>query len=161
MNDRRPGPYARLLAHGRLAALLALSVVAGGVGGAWAVAGAPGLDRVTVMTVSDDGTATADEDAAEKSAEPQKTKEPKAEKTGRPADAGKPSGAGKPSKAAATTGPAKPEKSGDGSRGIHGRCVSAVATSDATGGPNDNHGGAVSEAAHTCPHPTPAASATR
>ena len=155
----RPGPYARLLAHGRLAALVALSVVAGGVGGAWAVAGAPGLDRVTVMTVSAD----ADDAAPEKSAEPQKSKAPKAEKSdrpsgaGKPSDAGKPSSAGKPSKAPKSTGPGA---SGTGAKGVHGRCVSKVATSDATGGPNDNHGGAVSAAAKSCPHPTPAASAT-
>jgi hypothetical protein len=35
--------------------------------------------------------------------------------------------------------------------GPHGACVSAVAQSDEVGGPNDNHGGAVSEAAReTC-----------
>ena len=163
MTDRRPGLYARLLVSGRLAALVALSVVAGGIGGAWAVAGAPGLERVTVMTVSDDGTATAD-DPARKSAGPtsskvsKEPKEPKAAKSGRPTDAGKPSGAGKPPKAAKA---AKPAGSGDKGQGVHGRCVSAVATSDATGGPNDNHGGAVSAAAKSCPRPTPAATANR
>lgn len=40
--------------------------------------------------------------------------------------------------------------------GEHGRCVSAVARDKAAvGGPHDNHGWAVSRAAHTCPHPTP------
>lgn len=37
--------------------------------------------------------------------------------------------------------------------GSHSECVSEIAESDAVGGPNDNHGGAVSEAAReTCPH---------
>jgi len=41
---------------------------------------------------------------------------------------------------------------GEDEDGPHGECVSEVARSDAVGGPNDNHGGAVSEAAHeTCP----------
>lgn len=36
--------------------------------------------------------------------------------------------------------------------GAHAECVSEVAESDAAGGPNENHGGAVSEAAReTCP----------
>lgn len=35
----------------------------------------------------------------------------------------------------------------DGAQGEHGAAVSAVAQSDAIGGPNDNHGGAVSEVA--------------
>jgi hypothetical protein len=39
---------------------------------------------------------------------------------------------------------------------VHGRCVSAVARSDATGGENDNHGGVVSAAAKDCPRPSPA-----
>jgi hypothetical protein len=165
MKDSRPGPYARLLAHGRLAALVAISVVAGGVGGAWAVAGAPGLDRVTVMTVSDTGAATAaeqgDDSTAGESAEPEKSKAPKSEKSGRPTKAGKASSAGKPAGAGK---PSKGPKAGGsgasaGSHGLHGRCVSAVATSDATGGPNDNHGGAVSAAAKACPRPTQAASA--
>ena len=41
-------------------------------------------------------------------------------------------------------------------QGQHGRCVSAVARDKgAVGGPHDNHGWAVSRAAHRCPHPTP------
>ena len=75
----------------------------------------------------------------------------------RPGSAAFGAGAGKPSKAPKSTGPGA---SGTGAKGVHGRCVSKVATSDATGGPNDNHGGAVSAAAKSCPHPTPAASAT-
>lgn len=41
-------------------------------------------------------------------------------------------------------------------RGAHGACVSAVARGAATGGKNDNHGGAVSRAAHTCAKPAAA-----
>lgn len=38
--------------------------------------------------------------------------------------------------------------------GSHGRCVSTVARDkSAVGGPHHNHGGAVSAAAHSCPHP--------
>jgi len=152
MNDRRPGPYARLLAQGRLAGLVAVAVVAGAVGGAWAVAGAPGLDRVTVMTVSDDGGGA----HSSLTKEPGKSRELKVDKTGRPADAGKPSSkpSSKPSKAPKTAGSGSP-----GAQGLHGRCVSKVARSDATGGPNDNHGGAVSAAAKNCPRPSAAASA--
>ena len=152
MDERRPGPYARLLLHGRLAALVALSVVAGGVGGAWAVAGAPGLDRTTVVTVADDS-------AAGESAEPKASKEPKPAKTGRPTDVGKPSDAAKPSKAAKAPKTGR-DAAADGPRGVHGRCVSAVARSDANGGPHKNHGGAVSKAAQSCPHPTPSGTAT-
>ena len=148
MNDRRPGPYARLLAQGRLAGLVAVAVVAGAVGGAWAVAGAPGLDRVTVMTVSDDGGGA----HSSLTEEPAKSKELKVDKTGRPADAGKPSS--KPSKA-----PKAARSGSPGAQGQHGQCVSKVARSDATGGPNDNHGGAVSAAAKSCPRPSAAASA--
>lgn len=41
-------------------------------------------------------------------------------------------------------------------RGAHGACVAAVARGAATGGKNDNHGGAVSRAAHTCAKPAAA-----
>ena len=37
--------------------------------------------------------------------------------------------------------------------GVHGQCVSKVARDkSAVGGPHHNHGGAVSAAAHSCPH---------
>jgi hypothetical protein len=37
--------------------------------------------------------------------------------------------------------------------GVHGQCVSKVARDkSAVGGPHHNHGGAVSAAAHNCPH---------
>ena len=146
-----------LAARGRTTTLLLAAVLLGGIGGAWAVAGAPGLGPVTVSTVADG------------SGSPSST-----EATGRPTDAGRPSDAGKPDK------PGKPAKTGapgaeadeaeeseesdkaqktdkpDGAQGVHGRCVSAVARSSATAGPNDNHGGAVSAAAKDCPRPSPA-----
>lgn len=38
-------------------------------------------------------------------------------------------------------------------QGVHGQCVSKVARDhSAVGGPHHNHGGAVSAAAHSCPH---------
>jgi hypothetical protein len=40
-----------------------------------------------------------------------------------------------------------------GAQGVHGQCVSKVARNkNAMGGKNHNHGGAVSAAAHSCPH---------
>jgi hypothetical protein len=46
------------------------------------------------------------------------------------------------------------DKAGDA--GTHGSCVSAVARDkDKVGGPHDNHGFAVSRAAHTCPNLEP------
>ena len=138
-----------LAARGRTSSLLLAAALLGGVGGAWAVAGAPGLDGVTVVrTVADGSEAPAGSQA-----------------TGRPTDAGRPSDAGKPDRTgepgARADKPDKPEKAdkvekADGAQGVHGRCVSAVARSDATGGPNDNHGGAVSAAAKDCPRPSPA-----
>lgn len=54
------------------------------------------------------------------------------------------------------------EKGETSDGGVHGSCVAAVAQdASATAGPRGNHGGAVSRAAHTCPHPTPSGSATR
>jgi hypothetical protein len=141
-----------ILAGGRAAALLAVAVLAGAVGGAWAVSGAPGLDRVTFSTVADSSqTPSATGSTAGESAEPKKSKEPKAERSGRPEDAGKPSKAPKVPKAGSLAG-------ASGAHGLHGKCVSQVARSDATGGPNHNHGGAVSAAAKNCPRPAPAAS---
>jgi hypothetical protein len=56
--------------------------------------------------------------------------------------------ADKPDKPAKQKGSAA--ERGGAPQGAHGACVSAVARSSATGGENDNHGGAVSRAAHTC-----------
>ena len=128
-----------LMVSNRVTPLVLVAVLARAVGGAWAVAGAPGLDRVTVTTVGD-ATDTSD---ADESSKPQKTKPPQAHKGGKQSNAAR---AGKP---------AKVKTAGTGAQGVHGRCVSAVARSDKTGGPNDNHGFVVSKAAETCPHPTP------
>ena len=136
-----------LAARGRSTTLLLAAALLGAVGGAWAVAGAPGLDSVTVRTVAD-GTES-----------PSST-----QSTGRPTDAGKPEKTGKPAKSgepgasdekAEKADPSEKADKADGAQGVHGRCVSAVARGDATGGANDNHGGAVSAAAHDCPRPSP------
>jgi hypothetical protein len=48
----------------------------------------------------------------------------------------------------ASDGPDAPDAGG-----VHGQCVSKVARDkSAVGGPHHNHGGAVSAAAHSCPH---------
>ena len=129
-----------LMVSTRATALVLVAVLAGAVGGAWAVAGAPGLDRVTVTTVADE----TDSPDADETAEPEKTKPPKDH-------------SGKPGKAAQSGKPAKGNAAKTGAQGVHGKCVSAVARSNRTGGPNDNHGFVVSKAAETCPHPTPSA----
>jgi hypothetical protein len=139
-----------LAARGRSTTLLLAAALLGGVGGAWAVADAPGLDGVTAVRTVADG-----------------SEAPSTQATGRPTDAGKPDKTPKPDKAgkpAATKKTEKPDKAArsaepakaDGPQGAHGRCVSAVARSTATGGPNHNHGGAVSAAARSCPRPSPA-----
>jgi hypothetical protein len=120
----------------RTVAFVAVAVLAGAVGGAWAVAGAP-TPGITITTVSDD---SGDPGSTEDATEPEKAE--KAEKAEKSDKAAKPP---KPDKAE------KPEKSEDAGSGVHGACVSEVARSDAVGGKNDNHGGAVSEAAHSCP----------
>jgi hypothetical protein len=145
----------RLLAQAvdraRWAVLVAVAVLAGAVGGVWAVTAA-GPDSVRVSTVAGDASS-----GARKSSEPERSdkpeKSPKPEKSD-PSRQGRGAGQDKPAKPQATKG--EPTA---GERGVHGACVSAVARSDATGGPRDNHGGAVSVAAHTCPHPTPNSSA--
>lgn len=118
----------------RLAALIALAVVAG-FGVATAV-GAPGPTRLVTVVAGDQNA-----DEATESAKPEAT----------PEQTGKPEKTAKPEKSdeAGTSGE---EAAGGG----HGSCVAKVAR-DATkvGGPHHNHGGAVSRAAHTCPHPTP------
>lgn len=138
----------QLAAHRtRTLALVAVAVLAGATGGVWAVAGAPS-PGVTVTTVADENGDAADTgDEAEKPDKPAK-----ADKAEKPE---KPEKAGKPEKSEKTDGSGSPEKTAGA--GVHGACVSAVARSDATGGKNDNHGGAVSQAAHTCPPKDPGA----
>jgi hypothetical protein len=72
--------------------------------------------------------------------------------------------AGNDSTASASAQPekaSKSEKTGPGSDeadGVHGACVAKVAhDKSAVGGPQHNHGWAVSRAAHSCPHPSSAA----
>lgn len=64
----------------------------------------------------------------------------------------------KPPKPTHAAKSAKPTRTAgaEGAQGVHGACVSAVARSDAVGGKNDNHGGAVSAAAKSCPKPSAA-----
>ena len=149
MSPDSRGLLESLAARGRTTTLLVAAALLGGAAGAWAVTGAPGLDSVTVRTVADGSESPSSSQG-----------------TGRPTDAGRPSDAGKPAKSGEPgAGSEKAEKDekadkaakADGDQGVHGRCVSAVARSDATGGPNDNHGGAVSAAAQDCPRPSPAA----
>jgi hypothetical protein len=120
----------------RLAALIAVGLVAG-FGVATAV-GAPGPTRLVTVVAGDQGSGTDETDASE-SAKPEKSAKP--EQTGKPEKTGKPDEAG-------TAGE-------DAAGGVHGACVSKVAQDPSkVGGPHQNHGWAVSRAAHTCPHPT-------
>jgi len=135
-----PDRLLQMAAHRtRTVAFVAVAVLAGAVGGAWAVAGAP-TPGITVTTVSDDSGDPASPDDAARPEEAEKTE---TEKRAKPEKSDKPS---QPDKAAKTD-----RHGGTGGSGVHGACVSAVARSDAVGGQNDNHGGAVSEAAHSCP----------
>ena len=140
-----------LATRGRATTLLLAAALLGAAGGAWVAAGAPGTGGVTAVRTVADGTAT------------------EAPGTRRPTDAARPSHAGQPDKSPKPEKSAKPDKSAkpgdadgadrtakaDDGQGVHGRCVSPGARSDATGGANDNHGGAVSAAAKDCPRPTP------
>ena len=124
----------RAAAHARLTVIIVAAVLAGAAGGAWATGVAP--SPVQILTVADQS-----ETAAEESA----TAEDKGDKPGKPEKAESSEKADKPAK------PDKADRAG-GAQGAHGACVSAVAKDkDAIGGKNDNHGGAVSKAAHDCP----------
>jgi hypothetical protein len=132
----------------RLAAVIAVALVAG-FGVATAV-GAPGATRLVTVVAGDQGPGTDDPVGATDEA----TDSPKPEKSAQPDKTGKPEKAGKP----ATT--EKQDEAGtageDSAGGEHGACVSKVAQdAGKVGGPHQNHGWAVSRAAHTCPHPTP------
>ena len=128
----------------RLAALIAVGLVAG-FGVATAV-GAPGPTRLVTVVTGDQGASQDATDDATESARPEKTGKPeKTEKTGKPEKTGRP----EKSDEAGTAG-------ADTAGGEHGACVSKVARDPSkVGGPHQNHGWAVSRAAHTCPHPTP------
>ena len=104
-----------------VALLIALLVGVGG--GTWAATSAQ-RPSVNVSTVADEG-------------------------PGGAGQTGKPDQTAKPEKTATT------DAQGPGAsaaQGAHGACVSAVAKDEAlVGGRNNNHGGAVSAAAHSCP----------
>ena len=128
----------------RWAVVVAVAMAVGVLLGASALAGHP-TRVVTVADESSTATPTGSEHATDHG----------------PGTASK---APKPSKAPKAPKESKPEKSAGGSDeadeggdgGVHGACVAAVAQDkDAVGGPHDNHGFAVSRAAHTCPNPQP------
>jgi hypothetical protein len=125
----------------RLAALIAVGLLAG-LGVATAV-GAPGPTRLVTVVAGDQSASSNPTDEATESAKPEKTGKP--EKTTKPAKTDKPEKSDETGTAAA-----------DPAGGAHGACVAKVAQdASKVGGPHHNHGGAVSRAAHTCPHPTP------
>jgi hypothetical protein len=104
----------------KLAALVTVAMTAGVTGGLYAVASA---GPSTVMVTAAAATGNHATPGHPASAKPKKADKP--EKT----DAGDDAAAG----------------------GLHGACVSAVARDKkAVGGRNSNHGGAVSQAAHSC-----------
>jgi hypothetical protein len=125
----------------RWAAVVAVAMAVGVLVGASALAGQP----TRVVTVAD-GSSTAAPTGSEHATEHGSGKASKAPKPS------KPSKGAKPEKSAG--GSDEAAEGGDG--GVHGACVAAVAQDkNAVGGPHDNHGFAVSRAAHTCPNPEP------
>ena len=105
---------------------LLVALVVGVVGGTWAAASSH-LPAVTVTTVADATT-------------------PDAQETG------KPDQTPKAEKSAKADQPARTGVQAQGAQGVHGACVSAIAKDESiVGGRNNNHGGAVSAAAHSCP----------
>lgn len=126
----------------RWAAVVAVAMAVGVLVGASALAGHP----TRVVTVADEASTaspTGSEHAAEHGSD-KSSKPPKASKSA------------KPEKSAGSDDAA--DEGGNG--GVHGACVSAVARDkDKVGGPHDNHGFAVSRAAHTCPNPEPGSTA--
>ena len=129
----------------RLAALIALGLVAG-FGVATAL-GAPGPTRLVTVVAGDQSASSNPTDEATDEA----TESAKPEKTGKPENTSKPAKTDQPEKSDETeTAGAEP------AGGAHGACVAKIAQDNSkVGGPHHNHGWAVSQAAHTCPHPTP------
>ena len=122
----------------RWAAVVAVAMAVGVLVGASALAG----QATRVVTVAD-GSSTAAPTGSEHATE---------HGSGKASKAPKPSKDAKPEKSA--SGSDEADEGGDG--GVHGACVAAVAhDKNAVGGPHDNHGFAVSRAAHTCPNPQP------
>jgi hypothetical protein len=115
---------ATLAAKARLTVLVAAAVLVGAAGGVHAATAGPSLP-VTVSAVAD--TSHADKVHKDKA----RTTEPKAQD-----QAAKPAKSPRPAGVVGQT---------------HGACVSAVARDiNLVGGRNNNHGGAVSAAAHSC-----------
>ena len=136
----------RAAAHARLTVIVVAAVLAGAAGGAWATGVAP--SPVQILTVAGQSETPSEESGT---AEEKADKTEKAERSEKADDAGKAEKAGKPEKADKAEKLEKAERA-EGAQGVHGACVSAVAKDkDAIGGKNDNHGGAVSKAAHDCP----------
>ncbi len=117
-----------LAAHARWTVIVVVAVLAGATGGVWAATVGPS-PTVTVTNVAD-----GDTPGDRATGKPEKTKPVTPPK--RDAD-----------EEADELGEVRAERA-DG-QGAHGACVSAVARGDAVGGKNNNHGGAVSEAART------------
>jgi hypothetical protein len=130
----------------RVATLVAVGVVVGVVLAAAALTGNP-TRFVTVADGSPSASATPHGASAThgKSAE-----HSKADKADKPAGQGE------------SEAPDPEDSNGsEGSGGVHGSCVAAVAQDHSkVGGPHHNHGWVVSRAAHTCPNPAPSGSAT-
>ena len=138
----------RAVAHARLTVIIVAAVLAGAAGGAWATGVAP--SPVQILTVADETAPEESSTAEEKADKAEKAeKTEKAERSEQAPKADKPDKTDKPEKADR----AVKAEGAEGAQGVHGACVSAVAKDkDAIGGKNDNHGGAVSKAAHDCPH---------
>lgn len=135
----------------RLAAVIAVALVAGFL--VATAAGVPGPSNLVAVVSGGQGDATetpsAEATGQPETSEPVETGQP--DETGKPAKSAKPEKTGQPGKTGDTAGGTEPG-------GVHGSCVSKVARDRNTvGGPHHNHGWAVSRAAHSCPHPSSAA----
>jgi hypothetical protein len=125
----------------RRAAVVAVAMAVGVLLGASALAGHP----TRVVSVADGS-----------SAAPVGSEQATGHGSGTASKAPKESKSGKPEKTAAGSDESDETAKDEGDGGVHGKCVSAVARDkDKVGGPHDNHGFAVSRAAHTCPNPQP------
>jgi len=129
----------------RRAAVIAVAMAVGVLVGASALAGHP----ARVVTVADEASTSAPT-GSEHAAAGQSHADEKADDAADKADE-------KSEKADEKSAETSDGTSGGG---VHGSCVSAVARDkEKVGGPHDNHGFAVSRAAHTCPHQQPGGAA--
>jgi hypothetical protein len=143
----------------RRAAVIAVALAVGVLVGASALAGHP----TRVVTVADEASTSAPT-VSEHASAGQSHADEKADDAADKAAEKSDKAAEKSDKAAEKSDKAddKAAESSDGTSGdgVHGSCVSAVARDkDKVGGPHDNHGFAVSRAAHTCPNPQPGGTA--